>query len=56
MRGVAAVRHSRHSFSGNLTGVLREAPVAPISRVGVGGAGRLAELRGATAGEPARRM
>jgi hypothetical protein len=38
MRGVASVRQSRWPFSGDLTGVLRETPVAPVGRVGVGGA------------------
>jgi len=56
LRGVASVRQSRQPFSGDLTGVLRETPVAPVGRVGVGGAACLAEPRGATAGEPARGM
>jgi hypothetical protein len=56
LRGVAPVPHSQQPFSGDLTGVLRETPVAPAGRVGVVGAACLAEPRGAAAGEPARRM
>jgi len=32
-RGVASVRHSQQPFSGDLTGVLRETPVAPVGLV-----------------------
>jgi hypothetical protein len=56
LRGVASVQHSQKPLSGDLTDALRETPVAPVARVGVGGAACLAEPRGAAAREPARRM
>jgi len=37
LRGVAFVWQSRQPFSGDLTGVLRETPAAPVGRVSVGG-------------------
>jgi hypothetical protein len=46
LRGVTSVRHSRQPFSGDLTGGLRETPVATVGRVGVGGDVRRSEIRG----------